>query len=50
MKNRILLAVLMVVCALPVVAADKEEKVDDRINEAANVILRLSLGPAMGGG
>jgi lipid-binding SYLF domain-containing protein len=38
MKNRILLAVLMVVCALPVVAADKEEKVDDRINEAANVI------------
>src|ERR1700691_626534 len=38
MKNGILLAVLMVVCALPVVAADKEEKLDDRINEAANVI------------
>jgi len=41
MKNGILLAVLMLVCVLPVVAADKEEKVDDRILEAANVMKEI---------
>jgi lipid-binding SYLF domain-containing protein len=41
MKNGILLAVLMLACVLPVVAADKEEKVDDRILEAANVMKEI---------
>jgi SH3 domain-containing YSC84-like protein 1 len=41
MKKRILLVVLMLVCALPVVAEDKEEKIDDRINESANVMKEI---------
>ncbi len=38
MKSRILMAVLMLVCALPVVAQKKE---DDRINESAVVIKEI---------
>ncbi len=41
MKNRTLLVVLMLACALPVLAEDKEEKVDDRIHEAANVMKEI---------
>ena len=41
MKNKMLLAVLMLACVLPVMGADKEEKVDDRINESANVMKEI---------
>ena len=37
MKNKLLLVILMVACALPAFAAD-EEKLDDRINASADVI------------
>lgn len=37
MKNKLLMVVLMLVSAMPALA-DKEEKIDDRINESANVI------------
>ena len=43
MKNRVLLVVLMVVCALPVMGADKEEKVTDRIDQSA-IVLKEILG------
>jgi len=41
MKNKILLVVLMFACALPLVAEDKEEKVDDRINNSATVMKEI---------
>ncbi len=46
MKNRAMPVVLMLVsamliCALPVVGEDKEEKVDNRINESATVIKEI---------
>lgn len=41
MKNRMLTVILMLACVLPVVAEDKEEKVDDRINAAANVFKEI---------
>jgi lipid-binding SYLF domain-containing protein len=41
MNNKLLLAVLMLTCVLPVVAEDKEEKIDDRINESANVMKEI---------
>jgi SH3 domain-containing YSC84-like protein 1 len=43
MKNKMLLIVLMLmsVCVLPLVADDKEEKVDDRINESATVMKEI---------
>jgi lipid-binding SYLF domain-containing protein len=42
MKNRILLGVLMLACALPVAAEDKkEEKVEDRINQSATVFKEI---------
>jgi len=37
MKNRAWLAVLMLASVLPVMGEDKEQKVDERINEAATV-------------
>jgi SH3 domain-containing YSC84-like protein 1 len=41
MKNRMLLSVLVLVCVLPVLGEDKEEKVDQRINESATVIKEI---------
>jgi SH3 domain-containing YSC84-like protein 1 len=41
MKNKLLLVVILLACVLPVVAEDKEEKVDDRINESAVVIKEI---------
>lgn len=41
MKSRVLLAVLMLFSVLPMMADDKEEKVTDRINEAANVMKEI---------
>jgi lipid-binding SYLF domain-containing protein len=41
MKNKILLVVLLFACALPLVAEDKEEKVDDRINNSATVMKEI---------
>jgi lipid-binding SYLF domain-containing protein len=43
MKNKLLLAVVLLACVLPVVAEEKEEKVGDRINESA-VVIREILG------
>jgi lipid-binding SYLF domain-containing protein len=41
MNKKMLLVVLMLACVLPVLAEDKEEKVDDRINQAANVMKEI---------
>lgn len=41
MKNKLVLAVIMLACVLPLVAEDKKEKVDDRINESAVVIKEI---------
>src|ERR1700722_5550883 len=41
MKNRTLTVILLLACVLPVVAEDKEGKVDDRINAAANVFKEI---------
>jgi lipid-binding SYLF domain-containing protein len=41
MKRKMLLGALMLVCVLPVVAADKEEKVEDRINKSATVLKEI---------
>jgi lipid-binding SYLF domain-containing protein len=41
MKNRMWLVVLMLVSVLPVVAEDKEEKVDDRIAQSATVFKEI---------
>ena len=41
MKNRVLLVVLMLACVLPVVGEDKEEKVDTRINQSADVFKEI---------
>jgi SH3 domain-containing YSC84-like protein 1 len=41
MTNKRLVVVLMLVCVLPVVAEDKEEKVDDRIVASANVMKEI---------
>jgi lipid-binding SYLF domain-containing protein len=41
MKNRMLLAVLMLACVLPVVGEDKEVKEDARIEESATVIKEI---------
>src|SRR5271170_8273348 len=43
MKHKILAAALMLACALPLLAADKEEKVDDRINKSA-IVMKEILG------
>jgi lipid-binding SYLF domain-containing protein len=43
MKNKMLLVALMFACALPVVAEDKEEKTDVRINESA-IVMKEILG------
>lgn len=41
MTNKMLLLVLMLACVSPVMAEDKEEKIDDRIHESANVIKEI---------
>ncbi len=41
MKNRVWLVVLMVASVLPVMGEDKEEKVDERINQAGTVIKEI---------
>jgi lipid-binding SYLF domain-containing protein len=41
MKNKVLLVVLMFACVLPLVAEDKEEKVDDRIRQSATVMKEI---------
>ncbi len=41
MKRKILVAAVMLVCVLPLVAADKEEKVEDRINNSATVMKEI---------
>lgn len=41
MKRKILVAAVMLACVLPLVAADKEEKVDDRINNSATVMKEI---------
>lgn len=41
MKNRMLLAILILACVLPVVGEDKQEKIDDRINESAHVFKEI---------
>lgn len=41
MKNKTLLVVLLFACVLPLVAEDKEEKVDDRINNSATVMKEI---------
>ncbi|HKM85566.1 MAG TPA: lipid-binding SYLF domain-containing protein [Terriglobales bacterium] len=41
MNKKMLVAVLMLVCVLPVVAEDKEEKVDERINKSAIVFKEI---------
>lgn len=43
MKRKMLLGALMLVCVLPLLAADKEEKVEDRINKSA-IVLKEILG------
>jgi lipid-binding SYLF domain-containing protein len=43
MKNKLLLAVIMLACVLPVVAEDKKERVDERINESA-IVMKEILG------
>src|SRR5580704_8731280 len=41
MTNKILVLVLVLACVLPVMAEDKEEKVDDRIAESATVMKEI---------
>jgi SH3 domain-containing YSC84-like protein 1 len=41
MNKKMLVAVLMLACVLPVLGEDKEEKVDDRINNSANVLKEI---------
>ena len=41
MKNRMLLVALMLACVVPLVAEDKEEKVEDRINQSATVFKEI---------
>lgn len=41
MKKRILLVALMLACALPLVAEDKEVKVEDRIGQSATVLKEI---------
>jgi SH3 domain-containing YSC84-like protein 1 len=41
MTNKMLVLVLVLACVLPVMAEDKEEKVDDRIAESANVMKEI---------
>ncbi len=41
MKRNVLLVALMLACVLPLVAEDKEEKVDDRINKSAIVMKEI---------
>jgi SH3 domain-containing YSC84-like protein 1 len=41
MKRKILVVAVMLACVLPLVAADKEEKVDDRINNSATVMKEI---------
>jgi lipid-binding SYLF domain-containing protein len=41
MKNKILLVVLLFACVLPLVAEDKEEKVDDRIKNSETVMKQI---------
>jgi lipid-binding SYLF domain-containing protein len=41
MKRKISVVALMLACALPLVAADKEEKVEDRINNSATVMKEI---------
>jgi lipid-binding SYLF domain-containing protein len=41
MKSTLLLAVLILACTLPVMAEDKEEKIDDRITEATHVMVEI---------
>jgi lipid-binding SYLF domain-containing protein len=41
MKNRVWLVVLMLVAVVPVMGEDKEEKVGERINEAATVMKEI---------
>jgi SH3 domain-containing YSC84-like protein 1 len=41
MKKRMLLVVLMLACVLPVVAEDKEEKVDVRIKQSTDVLRQI---------
>ncbi|MGA7968458.1 MAG: lipid-binding SYLF domain-containing protein [Terriglobales bacterium] len=41
MTNKLLVLVLVLACVLPVMAEDKEEKVDDRIAESATVMKEI---------
>jgi lipid-binding SYLF domain-containing protein len=41
MKNKVLLVVLMLSCVLPLMAQDKEEKVDDRIRQSETVMKQI---------
>jgi lipid-binding SYLF domain-containing protein len=41
MKNKMLLVVFMLACVLPVMGEDKEERVDDRIIQSANVMKEI---------
>jgi len=41
MKSKVLLVVLMLACVLPLVAEDKEEKVDERIKQSETVMKQI---------
>jgi lipid-binding SYLF domain-containing protein len=41
MNKKMLVVILMLACVLPVLAEDKEEKVDDRINKSATVFKEI---------
>jgi len=41
MKQKIFVVALMLACVLPLMAADKEEKVEDRINNSATVMKEI---------
>src|SRR5271166_4967649 len=45
MKNRMLFVVLMLACVLPVMAEDKEEKVEERIKQSAIVLKEILAMP-----
>ena len=45
MKNRVLLVVLMLVCVLPAMGEDKEEKVEERIKQSGTVFKEILAMP-----
>ena len=48
MKRKLFLLVLVMACVAPAIAEDKQEKVDDRIKESANVMKEILGMPEKG--